>query len=387
MTDTPVLHVIDTTGPGGAETVFLQLADGLRGRGWKPRMAVVGRGWVLDRVRELDLPVDLLPTEGRLDVRYARTMAALVRRHDIRLIQAHLFSPAVYTSAVGLWTGTPVAATFHGNSDIDAGSFGRRLRFRLLARAARVVCVSESLGRELARTGLVPANRARVIHNGVDMRAFGSADGEVVRREHGVPVGAVLVGALGNVRPAKDYATLLRAAAILRDDPRLRFAIVGERTEPLYGELLALRSQLGLEDRVSFWGFREDVPEILAAFDVLAISSSTEGFSIAAIQAMAAGTPVVATRSGGPEGIITDGQDGVLVAPGSPESLAAGLRRCAEDPEWAAQLAVRAQRTVRDRFSLESMLDAYESLYDELLAPRSSHASSTPGTSAASSST
>src|SRR5690606_25498155 len=124
-----------------------------------------------------------------------------------------------------------------------------------------------------------------------------------------------------------------RAAAHLSPDQRLAFAVVGQRTEPLHEELCALRDSLGLRDRVAFWGFREDAPEVMAAFDVLAISSKSEGFSLAAVQAMAAGTPVVATRSGGPEEILTDGVDGILVERRSPEALAYGIRTILEDED------------------------------------------------------
>lgn len=378
-----VLHLIDTTGPGGAETVFLQLAHGLRERGWEARLAITGPGWVLNRARELGLPADVVPTDRRLDLRYGMALRRLVRDHGVQLIQAHLFSPAIYACAVGAWTRTPVVATFHGASDVEAGGFTRRQRYRLVDRRARVVCVSDSLRRKLAALKLI-ASPVEVIHNGVDAAAFPGQGREAVRHHQGVPRDAILVGALGNVRPAKDYANLLRAAAAI-DDARVHFAIVGERTSPLYDDLVALRDRLGLAGRVSFWGFRDDVPDVMAAFDLLAISSSSEGFSIAAIQAMAAGLPVVATRSGGPEGIITDGEDGVLVDTGDAEALAAGIKRVMGSPAIADRLSKRARQTVADRFSLDRTLDAYERLYDELLGSRR-HDRSTSGTNAANSS-
>ena len=366
----PVLHFIDTTGPGGAETVMLQVADGMRGRGWPGRVVLTGPGWVLDHVRDRGLPADIVETRGRFDLGYVRRIVRLVRQHGAELIHAHLFSPSVYASIVGAWTGVPVIATFHGVSDVQADGWARQLRHRLVARRAEIVCVSESLRSALAASVGVPEETVRVIHNGLEVEPFGKGDGTAVRRENDVPGGALLVGSLGNLRPAKDLHTYLRAADILGDDARLRFAVAGQRTEPLYGRLLELRARLGLDDRVSFWGFRSDVPEVLAAFDVLVISSASEGFSLAALQAMAAGTPVVATRSGGPEEIITDGVDGLLVPTGSPEALAGAVRRVIANPELASRLAAAALRTVRERFSLGAMLDAYESTYAEITGRR-----------------
>lgn len=380
-----VLHLIDTTGPGGAETVCLQVAHGLQERGWDARIALTGPGWVLDRAQELMLPVDVVETKRRLDLRYALGLRRLVRNHGIRLIQAHLFSPAVYASAVGAWTGTPVVATFHGVSDVESGGFAGRQRYSLVGRRARVVCVSESLRRQLALGGVIASGTIEVIHNGVDLAAFPGRDGAAVRVRQDVPADAMLVGALGNIRPAKDYANLLRAAAAI-DHPRVHFAIVGQQTPPLYDELVALRARLGLEDRVAFWGFCDDVPDVMAAFDLLAISSRSEGFSIAAIQAMAAGLPVVATRSGGPEEIVTDGEDGLLVPPGDPAALAAAIRRVIDSASVGKRLGQRARQTAGDRFSLDRTLDRYERLYEEILDPESRQDSPSSGTNVASSS-
>lgn len=365
-----VLHLIDTTGPGGAETIYLQVAAGLRERGWQPHMVVVGPGWVLERVREAGLPADVVETRGRMDIRYLLGLRRLIRRHRIDLVHAHMFSPAVYASMIGAWTDTPVVATFHGATDTSQGSIGRRFRYRLVGKRATVVCVSDRLRFDLAASAGATLSDVRVIPNGVEPEAFARGDGRALRRRYGVSDAAILVGALGNIRPAKDFRTLLEAAAALNGEPALRYAIAGQRSEPLYARLLELRDQLGLSERLSFWGFQDDVPEVMAAFDILAISSSSEGFSLAAIQAMAAGTPVVATRSGGPERIITDGEDGLLVPPGSPGELAAGIRRLVHSPELRERLVERARETVRARFSLGAMLDGYESIYDELISKR-----------------
>ena len=179
-----VLHFIDTTGPGGAETVFLQLAAGLRDHGWAPRTVLTGPGWVLDSVRELRLPVDVVETRGRFDLSYIRALRRLVREHQVKLIHAHLFSPAVYASLVGALSGVPVVATFHGASDAVSGSFGRRLRYRLIDRKAHVVCVSEPLRDTLQSLAPIRPERLRVIPNGVDVAAFSAGDG----RRH--PAGA-----------------------------------------------------------------------------------------------------------------------------------------------------------------------------------------------------
>ena len=128
---------------------------------------------------------------------------------------------------------------------------------------------------------------------------------------------------------------------------------------------------------MSFW-LRSDVPNVMAAFDVLAISSSSEGFSLAAIQAMAAGTPVVATRSGGPEQMITDEKDGLLVPAGSPVDLAQAVRRLAQEPALGIRLANAAGETATERYSLSAMIESYQGLYLDLLNPGMASPDDTP---------
>ncbi len=366
------LHFIDTTGPGGAETIFLELASGLRDRGWRTRTVVVGSGWVLDGVRARELPVDIVPTRGRLDFSYLRQLHGLVRRHGVKLIHAHMYSPAVYASIVGGLTGASVVATFHGRTDVDREGIGRRLRYRLINRQATVVCVSTSLATELDPDGRGRFRDLRVIHNGVDTSARGETRRSLLRREHGVSDDTFLVGAIGNVRPAKDYPNLLRAASRLRADESVKFCIVGQPTDPLYSELLRIRDDLGLSERVSFWGFRNDIPDVLSAMDALVISSSSEGFSLAAVQAMSAGRPVIATRCGGPEEILTHGVDGILVPTSDPDSLAAAIRTIAADRALREGLARAARETAVTRFSLTAMLDQYEQIYRRVLASQAS---------------
>jgi len=339
----------------------------MRDRGWTSRSVVLGPGWVLNGLQEHALQYDIVETQGRFDVRYLWQLRSLVRRHGVELIHAHLFSPAVYASLVAALEHVPLVATFHGASDVEYGGWSTRLRYRLIKRRATIVCVSESLAAAISAQGLSTATRSRVIHNGVDVARFAAASGHDLRREHGVAEDTFLIGALGNMRDAKDYPTLLRAAAVLAPDRRVAVAIVGEPAEPLLGELTRLRSELGLEQRVSFWGFRNDVPEVLAAFDALAISSVSEGFSLAAVQALAAGKPVVATRCGGPEEILTDGVDGLLVPTSSPDALAGALRRLIESPDLRTRLSAAGRMTAASRFSVESMLDAYETLYLECI--------------------
>lgn len=362
-----ILHVIDTTGPGGAETVFLQVASAVRGGGWYSLATIPGPGWVEDALIRLKIAYTLVPSQGKFNWRYLRDLRRLIVRERVDLVHAHLLSPVLYSALATALTGIAVVGTFHGMSDLDPITAQRRAKYGLIrARRVRVVCVSRSLAKRAVARGFDPET-VKVIHNGVAIPEFERGNRAAVRQAMGISDDDILVGTIGNIRPAKDYANFMRAAAIMADEPRFRFAIIGHAAEPLYSELLLLRDELNLTNRLAFWGFREDIADVLSAFDVAAVSSLSEGFSLATVQAMAAGRPVVATRSGGPEEIIDDGVTGLLVPVSDPAALAAGIRKVALNPTLRQEVATRAMSAARRRFSLDAMVAEYQAVYEAAL--------------------
>ena len=162
------------------------------------------------------------------------------------------------------------------------------------------------------------------------------------------------VGNVARLAPQKDHRTLIEAARLV---PEAEFVIVGD------GELRGELERLAAGARVRFMGAREDVPELLASFDVFAFPSRFEGLCLAVIEAQAAGVPVVATPVGGIRETVVEGETGLLVPTGDPAALAAATRRLLEDRPAAEAMAAEAKRRVRERFSLERMVEATLRLY------------------------
>lgn len=197
-------------------------------------------------------------------------------------------------------------------------------------------------------------------------RFFRPARDRSLRAELGLADHTVLIGAIGNVRKPKDYDVLLRAARTLIDRSQpFHIVIAGDCANDLGRKLQQLATELGVERHVTFLGLRPDVSRILNNLDVFALSSLTEGFSIACVEAMACGVPVVSTRSGGPEQIL-EGEAGVLVPTGDPESLALAIERVASSKELAATLTARAMKRVHEQYSLSTMLSRYEALLESV---------------------
>lgn len=368
-----MVHVIESDGPGGAEVVFADLVRRVDDAGFRSVGVMPGRtDWL---VRTLDgcairhARSTGWPKKNSFDLAYIRQLRQIFAEERPDIVHAHSFGCAVYAALALLGSRSKLVVTFHGEVDIVKPGRLAPLKWFLLRRAHALVCVSESLRAQAARTpGIVPT-RTRAIHNGIDLARFSPQGHGRLRHELGVPDGTLLVGAAGNVRPAKSYEVLLQAASLLRQrgiQPRV--VIAGENgPSPLVDRLMVLRTSLGLEESVTFVGYVDDVATYLNGLDVFVLSSRTEGFSISTVQALAAGLPVVATDCGGPAEIIEDGVSGILVRPESAESLADGLERVLVDAVARERLATAArQRTLRE-FSLDGMVERYEALYREAL--------------------
>lgn len=368
-----VLHTIETTGPGGAETVFTQLATQPASDEFRHVAAIAGPGWVEDTLRSAGLEplrVHIASTRPPFDWALYRGLVDLIREHRVDLVQSHTLGMSVYACLAGARTRTRVVCTLHGDTDLGRSDRRRGIKLGILRfGASSVVTVSNYLREQLLRESRIPERRATVIHNGVDVeRHADTTRDRTLRDEFAIRDNELLFGAVGNVRAPKAYDDLLRAAAIaIQAAPSLRFVVVGEGSGPLLDGLLRLRTELGLERVFHFAGFRSDVPRVLRNFDAFVLASRSEGFSIATVQAMASGLPLIATRSGGPDEIVTSERDGLLVEPANPAVLAAAMVRLAADARLRAALGQAARTTARSRFSLSRMLDAYAALHRHVL--------------------
>ena len=369
-----VLHLIDTGGPGGAETVFLDVVSGLDASRWDSVAVVPSVDWLHGALSARGIEPLLLGGSGSFDVRFLRALIQAARRHGAELIHTHLLGSAVYGGLAARALRIPAVSTFHGQVDIAENEPFRAAKLRIVGRRrTRVVFVSDALRRFfLSANGRPVAEEiTRVVHNGLDLDEFRPRRDPAVRAELGYRPEHTVIGAIGNLRPAKAYDVLLWAAARVHERrPEARFLIAGEGGGGPLRALLDLRAALGLDDVVQLVGFREDVADLFRALDVFVLSSTFEGFSLSTLQAVASGVPAVATRSGGPQEILEEGVSGVLVDPGSPEALARGLVSVMEGALTGgvdARLAERRRLAPVDRFTTAAMVGAYEHLYEELL--------------------
>jgi glycosyltransferase involved in cell wall biosynthesis len=241
----------------------------------------------------------------------------------------------------------------------------RALVYRL---AHRILTSAESVKSILVEAG-VDAAKIIAAPPGVDTTRFhGDVAGTRVRAELGL-VGPV-AGLVANIRGSKGHDVLLDAAReVLTAIPEARFLIVGDGVG--FDDVRARVSALGLQRSVIMTGFRRDIPEVMAALDLLVLPSiRSEATSQVILQALAVGTPVVATAIGGSPEVIRHGETGVLVAPGDVRALATAIIATFRDPERARGMARAGQAFVRTRFSIDAQMATTTAVYRELLGSR-----------------
>lgn len=352
---------VSEMGVGGAERMLLLLVEELLERGH--RIALSGApGPFDDALGRLDAERFLLTQRHRSRLGaagQAARLAVLMRRWRPTLVHSHnVRMTAVAGVAARLARRPPVVASFHG---IEAGEYGEAAR--VLRLAAQVACVSEDLAAGLRERGF-PPGRLQVIRNAAppppQMTGERHAELAAELRDGDGP----LVVAVGRLVAQKNHRRLLEAVARL--DAGVRVWVIGEGE--LRAQLEQRRDELGLGDRVRFAGLRRDAAEIMAHADVVVFSSDWEGLSVAAQEALAAGTPVVSTPVQGMAELL-EGRAGVVASDATPEALADALAELVGDPARRAAMG-EAAREIAGRYSVGAMADAYEALYARALSAR-----------------
>lgn len=358
-----VLHLSSSSGPGGAERIVCALAASLDPVAYRSLVGLFRPGWLKDQCESRGITTYVMSDHGFMHWKWMAECYRLVKREGVDLIQAHEFDAIVHGWVVAKLAGIPMVATVHGKNYFWEKA-RRRWAYRLVSRYVKLVAVSEDLKRFIVTQTGINASRVQVTYNGVDETLGGfSCDNRQFKRELGIPEGEQVVGVVGNLYPVKGHKYLLDAIPqVLKSCPNTTFILIGR------GELeVSLQAQardLGIETQVRFLGFRQDIPKFLAIMDVFAMPSLSEGLSIALLEAMAAGKPVVVTRVGGNPELVVDGVTGLLVPPENSEGFAEALIKCLSGRRLAEQLGENGRKRLGESFTLSSMIRCYQRLYE-----------------------
>jgi len=329
------------------------------------------RGPLAERVEELGGHVDCLHKPPGLRFELIDRLAAAFRRLRPAVVHTHQIGSLFYAGPAARLARVPVLVhTEHGVEE-----YGRP-RKRWLGRLAglhadRFYCLTEAMRTAVVARRVVPAHRARVIHNGIDTASFQTpTDPLETRRALGIPEQALVIGTVGRLTEVKQQDLLLRAfARVQARVANAHLLLLGDG--PLRGALQDLAGHMRLGDRVHFAGFRPHSAPYLRAMDVFALTSRSEGMPQALLEAAVVGVPTIASAVGGVPEVVEHGRTGLLFQPGDETALADGLYRLLTDRPEALLFRAAAREKVEARYSVERMANDYHRDFLALLGRRS----------------
>jgi glycosyltransferase involved in cell wall biosynthesis len=383
-----VLYVSHTGVVGGAEWSLLELMGGMRGRVEVALACPAGELASLAAAQDIrTFPIRPVALGFRVDsvATAGGVLGAVVAAIGIARVAARIGADLVHANsvragiaAIGARVGGAPPPIVHVRDALPHTALGRMSAAMVRRGALLVLANSQFTASHLQANG---SRMVRVVYNGVDVERYAAVadDRETVRRALGLSAESAVMGVIGQLTPWKAQDDAIRTLAIVRKRrPDAQLVLVGEAkfrdrstsydNVSYEASLRHLADSLGIADAVTFLGERRDVPELLRAFDVLLVPSRYEPFGRSVVEAMAAGTPVIATRVGGPSEVIADGKSGVLLPPSSPAPWAEAVLRLLEDDDRRARIAAEAGRAVRARFGRQRQLEAMDALYREAYA-------------------
>jgi glycosyltransferase involved in cell wall biosynthesis len=370
----PALHVAYLTAGLQERGYDTTLAAGSLARG-EDSMAFVADELGVEVVRIDELGREISPLR---DLVATIRLALLIRRERPQILHTHTAKAGTVGRVAALLAGSRrppiIVHTFHGH--VLRGYFGpaRSLFFRVLERrlasiTTALVAVSPQVRDDLVALRVAPREQFVVIRLGIelDQRVAPEQDGRLESRRYlGIPADRFAVGWIGRMTAVKRTDDVLVAFRRLRDSGiDACLCMVGDGPDRTQLERRA--HELGVVRDTLFLGYQEDVAPYYAAFDALVLPSGNEGTPVSAIEALAAGRPVVATRVGGVPDVVRDGTDGFLVEVGATDDLADRLGRLARDPVLRERMGKEGRARVLPRYAVDRLVDDVDRLYRSLL--------------------
>lgn len=382
---TKVLHPITRLIIGGAQENTMLTAQLLDKAQWDVEI-VAGpqtgsEGSLIEAVQERGISLILEPTMVRelnpiKDLLALIRLTQLMRRGRYTIVHTHSSKAGILGRWAAKLAGVPIIVhTVHGWAHHERQHPLLRAYYILLEKLTlpitdqMIAVTSKDIDKGL-RDGIGKSTNYLIIRSGIELERFGhpQVPREATRAAWGIPQEATVVGSVTRLSPQKAPLDFVQAAALVaRDYPDTYFVMVGDG--PLRQEVEALATQLGIADRLVLTGLRRDVPELLAAFDLFALSSLWEGLPRVLPQAMATSLPIVATACDGSAEAIEEGVNGFLVPPGEPAVLAQRLCQLIAQPRLAQQMGAAGYARVQE-FSDRGMVSAIANLYTKLLAAK-----------------
>lgn len=362
-----ISHVVENLDRGGLERMVIDLIGAQRASGHRCRVACLYEpGALAHELESQGVEVHACRKRGGADLGALRRLREWLRAAPGTVVHTHNANAHYHMVAAGL--GLPLSRTIntrHGMGAAQPRSRGEWLYRRTMRRTDIVAAVCEAARQRFAQQGVRPRERLLSVPNGIRVEAFAAASQErrlALRNVLGLGADVRIVASVGRLNPIKDQATLLRAfASAHAQSPDTALALVGDGA--LRENLRSQAVALGVADAVRFLGDRSDVRQLLQGFDLFVLSSLSEGYSMALLEACASALPIVATDVGGNREIVVDGRNGALVPAGNADALADAMCALLREPERAERMGLAGRDWALREASIETMAARYDLLY------------------------
>jgi len=371
-----ILYVIWSLGLGGAEQVVISLAKGLDKAKFNPVICCLNeKGKFADELEKTGIQVIALHKSGPLDLSIIDKLVRVIKENNIDIVNTHLWGANLWGRIAAHKAKVKVIATEH-NLDTWKNWLHIALDKWLSHWTDKIIAVSESVKYFYTHKVGIDPSKIVVIYNGIDSAKYNCAAAD--KQEFNIKEGEAVIGIVGRLVPQKGHRYFLLAMKeILKkygDSPQrgqypIKGIIIG--SGPMENELKRYSQELGLEKDVIFAGLRTDIPRLLKMLDLLVMPSTREGLPMIALEAMAAGVPVIASKVGGTPEVVIDGETGILILPEDPDSLARAIVKCLASSAIRDKIVEGAKKIIEDKFQLAHMIKNTENTYLELIKSKS----------------
>jgi glycosyltransferase involved in cell wall biosynthesis len=360
-----VLQLIPTLDRSGAEKQMVLLAKGLPRDRFHVEVAALTRLGPLElELQDAGIPVTAIGKQFKVDPIALFNLNRFLKVRSFDIVQTWIFAANTYGRVAARIAHVPIVVVAEMAVDVWKGRFNRSVDRHLAKWCDRLVGNSRAVVEFYEQIG-VPREKLALIYSGTDDEEPAQTDPRAIRTALGFKAEAPLILFAGRLAEQKRVADLLKALVLLQYvEPDARTLIVGDG--PLRDHLEEVSQAYHLDSRVRFLGHREDVPELMAASDLVVLPSAFEGLPNVVLEAMRLRKPVIATAAPGTTEVVVDGQTGLLVPIGNPPLLARAMRDVIRNPVVAAQFAEAGRARVEKQFRVATMVAQFAELYEEL---------------------
>lgn len=368
-----ILHIISKLPVGGVENQLAMVVKRYDRKRFQPFVCCLSGEDVVGReIEDSGTQVIYLnKLQHQFRWRIVRDIYNLIKQKNIKIVRTHQYHANFYGRLAAIWAGVPcIVASVHNVYTIDK-KIHRRIINRLLSRFTdKVVAVSEAVKDDILKYDGVKRDKVEIIYNGVDVNRFLNVNGDLVRKEFGINMDAAVVGTVGRLTMQKGHKCLIDAISKIKNNfPEIAFLLIGDG--PLKNDLEVYAETLGMKNNIIFAGTRRNIPEVLAAMDIFVFPSLWEGLGTAVIEAMAAGKPIIASDLPPVREMIEHERNGMLALVKNSTALAQSIKLLLDKKTFAESLGRSAQEKASSCFSIETTVNKYSTLFEEVLRNKS----------------